>query len=58
MFLSERGQKEEVQHGIFIGTELTARDVGFEDLLLGVLHRAFECDFLIALVLLLQLLHG
>ena len=40
------------------GTELTARDVGFEDLLLGVLHRAFECDFLIALVLLLQLLHG
>ena len=58
VFLPERGQKEEVQHRVFIGTELAARDVGFENLFLGVLHRAFECDFLIALVLLLQFLHG
>ena len=58
VFLPERGQKEEVQHGIFVRTELAARDVGFENLSLGVLHRAFECDFLVALVLLLQFLHG
>ena len=58
VFLTERGQKEEVEHRVFVRTELAARDVGFEDLFLGVLHRAFECDFLVALVLLLQFLHG
>ena len=58
VFLTERGQKEEVEHRVFVRTELAARDVGFEDLFLGVFYRAFECDFLVALVLLLQFLHG